>query len=169
VAGARQRRSRHETGAGITSDDDDTSEDGGDANPTTEELLENQIEGDIAQNIRHQPVKVARHHSPFEDPDVQDNFLELLDEVLSQPEHLPDDYGILEDEWEDDDYPEIESIKPGTNGKELIIVLPRAEWFPRAAQWVQALDFLTRYLHELQEQDGEESREGESDDDSDGL
>ncbi|KAJ7302674.1 hypothetical protein DFH08DRAFT_722774, partial [Mycena albidolilacea] len=83
VAGARQHHSRHETGAGITSDDDNTSKDGGDANPTADEALKNQIEGDITQNICHQPVKVARHHSPFKDPDVQDNFLELLDEVLS--------------------------------------------------------------------------------------
>jgi hypothetical protein len=31
------------------------------------------------------------------------------------------------DKWEDDDYLEIESIKPGTGGKELLIVLPRGE------------------------------------------
>ncbi|KAJ7658200.1 hypothetical protein DFH06DRAFT_990482, partial [Mycena polygramma] len=164
VAGARCRRSRGQTGAGIASDDEgDESGDESDTEPTPEEEMENQIEGDLSQNIRHQPVKVARHHSPFDDPDSEETFLDLLEEVLSGPD-LPENYGILEDEWEEDDYPEIESIKPGTSGKELLIVLPRAEWFPKAAQWVRALDLLTRCLHELQEEAEGEDRDGVSDD-----
>ncbi|KAJ7015762.1 hypothetical protein C8F04DRAFT_890576, partial [Mycena alexandri] len=98
-------------------------------------------------NIRHQPIKVARHRSPFQDLDAENTFLELLDNMLSHPNILPEDYGILEDEWDGNDYPEVESIRPGTSGKELLVILPRAFWFPRAAQWTQALDLLTRYLH----------------------
>ncbi|KAJ6502955.1 hypothetical protein C8R47DRAFT_969545, partial [Mycena vitilis] len=167
VAGARLRRSRGDTGAGIASEDEaDESGDASDTEATPEEAMENRIEGDLAQNIRHQPVKVARHRSPFDDADSETAFLDLLEEVLSNPD-LPEDYGILEDEWEEDDYPEIESIKPGISGKELLIVLPRAEWFPKAAQWVQALDLLTRCLHELQDEAEAEDRDSVSDD-SDG-
>jgi hypothetical protein len=54
-------------------------------------------------------------------------FLDVLGDVLADLEAIPEDNGILVDEWEDDDYLEIESIKPGTSGKELLIVLPRGE------------------------------------------
>ncbi|KAJ7088973.1 hypothetical protein C8R44DRAFT_649123, partial [Mycena epipterygia] len=94
----------------------------------------------------HAPVKVARHHSPFNDPQHEGEFLELLAEVLSRPE-APEDYGILPDEWED--YGEVETIRTGTNGKELVVVLPRDDWFPRAAQWAQVLDVLTRVLEDV--------------------
>ncbi|KAJ7314935.1 hypothetical protein DFH08DRAFT_715987, partial [Mycena albidolilacea] len=143
-------------------DDDSDIED--DTKPTPEEALENQIEGDLAQNIHHQPVKVARHHSPFHDPNSEAYFLDVLRDVLADPEAIPEDYGILEDEWEDNDYPEIESIKLGTSGKELLIVLLRHKWFLRAVQWVQALDLLTRCLHELEEAMG--SDDGHADESS---
>ncbi|KAJ7215587.1 hypothetical protein GGX14DRAFT_608648 [Mycena pura] len=116
-----------------------------DTEPTPEEALENQIESDLAENIRHTPVKVARHQSPFEDAEEEQDFLELLKEVL-ETDSLPEDYGILEDEWEEEDYPEIETIRPGRRAKELVIVLPRREWFPRAVQWTQALDFMTSMM-----------------------
>jgi hypothetical protein len=93
-------------------------------------------------------------------------FKDVLGDVLADLEAIPEDNGILEDEWEDDDYPEIESIKPGTSGKELLIVLPRDEWFPRAVQWVQALELLKRCLHELEEATG--SDDGHSDESSEG-
>ncbi|KAJ7841713.1 hypothetical protein B0H14DRAFT_2586750 [Mycena olivaceomarginata] len=48
-------------------------------------------------------------------------FLDVLGDVLADLEAIPEDNGILVDEWEDDDYLEIESIKPGTGGKELLI------------------------------------------------
>ncbi|KAJ7041723.1 hypothetical protein C8F04DRAFT_946730 [Mycena alexandri] len=131
VAGPRLRRSRHRTGAGASEEDED--EDETDSEPTPEEALENQIEDDLAQNMRHQPIKVARHHSPFQDLDAENTFLELLDNMLSHPNILPEDYGILEDEWDGNNYPEVESIRPGTSGKELLVILPRAFWFPRAA------------------------------------
>ncbi|KAJ7738779.1 hypothetical protein B0H16DRAFT_1891248 [Mycena metata] len=147
VSGPRLRRTRHNTGAGASEEDDE--EDETDSEPTPEEVRENQIAADLAQNICHQPIKVARHCSPFPDPASENTFLEILENLLSHPDILPEDYGILEDEWDEDDYPEVESIRQGTSGKELLVVLPRAEWFPRAAQWAQALDLLTRYLHEL--------------------
>ncbi|KAJ7435447.1 hypothetical protein FB451DRAFT_1153778 [Mycena latifolia] len=136
VAGPRQHRARNQTGAGLASDDEDEDNEEEDAHePSLEEALENQIQTDLAQNIRHQPIKVARHHPPFKDPEIENNFLDVLEDVLAQPGILPEDYGVLEDEWEDEgDYPEIETIRPGTSGKELLVVLPRADWFPRAAR-----------------------------------
>ncbi|KAJ7828997.1 hypothetical protein B0H14DRAFT_3465950 [Mycena olivaceomarginata] len=95
---------------------------------------------------------------------VSFQFLDVLVDVLADLEAIPEDNGILEDEWEDDDYPEIESIKPGTSGKELLIVLPRDEWFLRAVQWVQALDLLKWCLHELEEATGSDN--GHSDESS---
>ncbi|KAJ7710578.1 hypothetical protein B0H17DRAFT_914315 [Mycena rosella] len=157
VAGARRRRPRNQTGAGIASDDEGESDADG---PSVEEELENQIGADLAQNIRHEPVPVARHRSPFKDPDLESDFLELLEGLLEQLDALPKNYGVLEDEWEEEDYPEIEIIKPGKRGKELVIALPRPDWFPRAARWAQALDLLTRFLDEIE---GTESASGNED------
>lgn len=157
VAGRRLRRSRNQTGAGIASDDE-AEEDSDEDQPSVEEELENQVQADITRNIRHQPVKVAKHRSPFKDAELEVHFLAVLEDHLAQPD-LPDDYGILEDEWEEEDYPEIEIIRPGTKGKELAVILPRDYWFPRAVRWVQGLDLMTRVLHEL-----EESEDGSSSD-----
>ncbi|KAJ7737020.1 hypothetical protein B0H14DRAFT_3611897 [Mycena olivaceomarginata] len=151
LQGPRLRRARNQTGAGIASDDEP--EDGGDEDvePTVEEQLENQIQADLAQNIRHEPVKVANHRSPFKDPDLEDYFLGLLGQLFAEPATPPEDYGVLEDEWDEEDYPEIEVFRPGTKGKELTVILPRADWFPRAVRWSQALNLLSRVLHELEE------------------
>ncbi|KAJ6552913.1 hypothetical protein B0H19DRAFT_949233, partial [Mycena capillaripes] len=155
VEGARRRRPHGETGAGHASDDEgalgnDSDDEGFEPDP--EEELENQIQADQAQNVRHAPVKVARHESPFENEEHETAFLELLQIVLSQPDQQPEGYGILPDEWEEEGYGEVETIRTGTNGKELVVVLPRNDWFPRAVQWVQALDLLTRVLHEMDDE-----------------
>ncbi|KAF8155225.1 hypothetical protein K438DRAFT_358148 [Mycena galopus ATCC 62051] len=166
VAGARLRRGRNQTGAGIVSEDEGESEDEDEAEPSMEEQLENRVHADLSQNIRHEPVKVAKSRSPFTDGELENHFLGLLENVLAQPGLLPEDYGVLENEWEDDHYPEIEVIRPGTKGKELPVILPREEWFARAARWAQALDLMTRVLHELEEdgdgQDDEDSNESDS-------
>ncbi|KAJ7793149.1 hypothetical protein B0H14DRAFT_2393801, partial [Mycena olivaceomarginata] len=142
VAGARRHRRRGETGAGHASDDESVDSEDSDPDALHEldpqEELENQIEADQAQNIRHTPIKVALHHSPFEEDEDEADFLDLLEVVLSQPDILPDDYGVVPREWEDAVYPEVE----------LVVVLPRDEWFRRAVQWAQALDLLNRVLEE---------------------
>ncbi|KAJ7764540.1 hypothetical protein DFH07DRAFT_1016252 [Mycena maculata] len=153
VEGPRRRRARGVTGAGNASNDegdptDSDSESDPDLDP--EEELENQIEADQAHNIRHAPVKVARHKSPFKEAEHEAAFIELLGEVVSEPDVLPEGYGVAEEEWEDEDYPETEIIKTGTNGKQLRIELPRVTWLSRAIQWAQALDLLTRVLEELE-------------------
>ncbi|KAF8218027.1 hypothetical protein K438DRAFT_1796187 [Mycena galopus ATCC 62051] len=155
VEGRRLRRLRNQTGAGVSADEE-PEDDEEDMRPSEEEQLENRIEADLAQNIRHEPVKVARHRSPFKDLELEDYFLRLLEDLLAEPLILPEDYGVLDEEWEEEDYPEIEVFRPGTKGKELSIILPRDDWFPRAIRWACALDLMTRILHEL----GEESDSG---------
>lgn len=171
MAGPHLRRSQNQTGAGLLPDEqpegDEEQQPDSDVEPTPEEALENQIGEDLASNIRHAPVKVARHYSPFNDSIVEAIFLQTLEAVLSEPQKLPEDYGILEEEWEDEDYPEIESIRPGTSGKELLIILPRVHWFPRAVQWVQALDLMTRCLHEMEDEAASSSEDTEDEEDSD--
>ncbi|KAJ7129683.1 hypothetical protein C8R44DRAFT_732550 [Mycena epipterygia] len=124
VAGRWLRCSRNQTGTGIASDNE-LEEDEGEHELSVEEQLENQVQADLAQNICHQPMK---------------------------PSILPEEYGVLEEEWEEEDYPEIETIRPGTKGKEIVMILPRADWFLRAAWWAQALDLMTRVLHELDDE-----------------
>lgn len=168
VAGPRQRRRRHQTGAGIASDEEDQPDESDAEEPDQQEELENRIQADLAQNIRHSPVKVAKHRSPFKDPADEQNFLGLLGNILQHPDLLPEDYGILEAEWEDADYPETESIRPGTKGKELEVILPRGEWFPRAARWSQGLDLLVRFLDEVRGSDtSDDSGADEEDSESD--
>ncbi|KAJ7117577.1 hypothetical protein C8R44DRAFT_536122, partial [Mycena epipterygia] len=146
VAGPRLHRSRNQTSAGIDSDDE-LEEDQAEHEPSIDEQLENQVQADVVQNIRHQPVKVAKHRSPFEDNELEAHFLGLLQDLIAQPGVLPEDYGILEEEWEDEDYPEIEIICPGAKDKEMAVILPRTYWFLRAARWAKALDLMTRVLH----------------------
>ncbi|KAJ7804598.1 hypothetical protein B0H14DRAFT_2383616 [Mycena olivaceomarginata] len=162
VEGRRLRRSRSQTGAGIASDDEGEEDEEGNE-PSPEEELENRIQADLQENIRHQPVKVAKHRCPFKDDDLEQYFLGLLGDLLAQPEILPEDYGVREEEWEEEDYPEIETIRPGTKGKELAVILPRAEWFPRAVRWAQALDLMARVLYELAEDSGSDGEDRDSD------
>ncbi|KAF8172963.1 hypothetical protein K438DRAFT_1611265 [Mycena galopus ATCC 62051] len=98
VAGARLRRRRNQTGAGIISEDEDEDADGDDHEPSMREQLENRVQEDLAQNIRHEPVKVAKSRSPFTDGELEDHFLQLLEDVFAQPEVLPEDYGVIENE-----------------------------------------------------------------------
>ncbi|KAJ7261036.1 hypothetical protein C8J57DRAFT_1072144, partial [Mycena rebaudengoi] len=153
VSGPRRRRHRHQTGAGYPSDEEESEAESMDAayQPDLREQLENHIEAHHAENIRHNPVKVARHKSPFTSTEHEAAFLEVLHELLASPGDPPEDYGVLEDEWEEDDYPEIEAIRTGTNGKEILVVLPRRDWFPRVVQWARALDLMTRILQEVEE------------------
>ncbi|KAJ7705165.1 hypothetical protein B0H14DRAFT_3645903 [Mycena olivaceomarginata] len=143
VEGARRRRSHGETGAGHASDDegalgDDSDDEGFEPDPVEE--LENQIQADQAQKCSTRTSKSSKTRVP------------LLQIVLSQPDQQPEGYGILPDEWQEEGYSEVETIRTVTNGKELVVVLPRNDWFPRAVQWVQALDLLTRVLHELDDE-----------------
>ncbi|KAK6988415.1 hypothetical protein R3P38DRAFT_2573347 [Favolaschia claudopus] len=162
VAGRRRRRRRNQTGAGIESDDE--LEDDEEVEPSLAEELENRVQADLQHNIRHQPVKVAQNRSPFADAEDKRRFLVLMRALLDRPDIVPVDYGVTEEEWDDDGYPEIEVFRPGTKGKEMSVILPRGEWYPRAVQWTKALDLMTRILHEMEEDSDDAADSGSESD-----
>ncbi|KAF8208238.1 hypothetical protein K438DRAFT_1438421, partial [Mycena galopus ATCC 62051] len=100
---------------------------------------------DQEENIWHAPIKVACHESPFDNAEQEGVFIDLLENVFEE-NGLPEDYGVCKEEWDQEDYPEIEVICPGTRGKEISVVLPRDMWFPRVLRWAQALDAMSDVL-----------------------
>ncbi|KAK6992797.1 hypothetical protein R3P38DRAFT_2568726 [Favolaschia claudopus] len=100
---------------------------------------------DIAHNIRHPAIKVARHANPFRQPSTEQAFLTALQDIVHRG-IVPEGYGVLQKEWEDGSYPAWEAINPGTRGKEIIVALPHEVWLPRAVLFVQGLDVMSRCL-----------------------
>ncbi|KAJ7685421.1 hypothetical protein DFH06DRAFT_968421, partial [Mycena polygramma] len=152
VAGLPRTRRQNQTGAGHADDDasDIESDDDELAPGDREAELENRIADDQAGNIRHAPIKVARHESPFETVEQEEMFFALVRAVTAQVD-LPEDYGVQPEEWDVEHYPEVEVIRPGTRGKEILVVLPRETWYPRAVKWAQALDLMSRILTQLED------------------
>ncbi|KAJ7030938.1 hypothetical protein C8F04DRAFT_961029 [Mycena alexandri] len=151
VEGSPRRWRCNQTGAGHASDDsEDEPEDDGLDPPDPDTELENRIGEDQEGNIRHAPIKVAKHESPFEAPEQGDMFLALVDTITAR-DKLPEDYGVRPTEWDGFHYPEIEVIRPGTRGKQIPVVLPREVWYPRAVTWAQALDLMNRILTQLED------------------
>ncbi|KAK7012593.1 hypothetical protein R3P38DRAFT_2549489 [Favolaschia claudopus] len=139
--GERTRRAG-QTGAGHSDDEEDSD---GDVEMNEPEELVNAVTDDLAHNVRHPAVKVARHQNPFRSPETEQAFRGALAEVIRQG-IVPQGYGVRAEEWEDGTYPAMETINPGTRGKEMVIALPRDVWLPRAVLFAQALDVMTRCL-----------------------
>ncbi|KAJ7759384.1 hypothetical protein DFH07DRAFT_772196 [Mycena maculata] len=150
VMGPRQHQGPNRTGAGHAQDDDDSGSEGeGPEVADVEADIENRIGSDQAHNIRHVPIKVARHQSPFDNAEQEAAFMDFLQDIFEEGD-VPEDYGVRDEEWDEENYPETEIIRPGTRGKEIVVVLPRSEWFPRAMRWAQALDAMNRILTQLE-------------------
>jgi hypothetical protein len=155
VDGPEQTRRLGQTGAGHAADEgsdleplDSGSEDSEENNDSDIDAewteLQHEIARDQAHNIRHEPIKVARHRNPFPTQAAEDEFHNILKIVVEQGV-IPEGFGVCPDEWEDG-YPEQETIKTGLRGKGLEITLPEAVWFPRAILWAQALDVMSRLV-----------------------
>ncbi|KAK7007956.1 hypothetical protein R3P38DRAFT_3211610 [Favolaschia claudopus] len=155
VEGPEVVRQPGQTGAGHEEDEDEN------AWVDEPEGLVDAVTDDLAHNIRHPPVKVAKHKNPFRLATTEQAFYNALNEYQTN-NVIPEGYGVLEAEWEDEMYPVLESINPGTRGKELIIALPRDIWLPRAILFVQALDVMTRCIWNEEASLG--PREAEDDD-----
>jgi hypothetical protein len=136
--GKKTLRPEGQTGAGQGADDidneqlDDSASVGEDS---PEELRESlgelaaRIALRIKDNIRHDPVRVARHSTPFLNDEIEALFQETLNRVKSEGV-IPSHYGICEDEWEDG-YPPYEILQTGRQGqRELRISLPDDVWRP---------------------------------------
>lgn len=92
-------------------------------------------------------MQVPPSESPFVSPDDLNVFQIALAAVGSE-DIVPEGYGLLEDEWEEDAYSTIEVINSGRRGRrEIVVGLPEHVWRPRAVLWEQALDVLIRVLH----------------------
>ncbi|KAK6981746.1 hypothetical protein R3P38DRAFT_2807943 [Favolaschia claudopus] len=63
-------------------------------------------------------VKVVQNRSPFGDAEDETRFLALMADLLAHPDVIPDEYGVIEAEWDDEGYPEIEVFRPGTKGNQ---------------------------------------------------
>ncbi|KAJ7489636.1 hypothetical protein B0H11DRAFT_1720157 [Mycena galericulata] len=157
VEGAPRSRRPGQTGAGHPEDEEDENEDQWIDEP--EEYLTQAVTEDLAHNIRHPAIKVARHKNPFRSALIEHNFVAALAEIVRQG-LVPRGYGVLQDEWEDGTYPSMEAINPGTRGKEIVVVLPRDVWLPRAVYFSQALDAMTRSLMFQEETGPAEGEEG---------
>jgi hypothetical protein len=132
--------------------DSHTTPDISDAESAAEEFttLQTQISTDLQANIRHQPVKVPRHRSPFEGlpPAVETAFWDGLQEVEDSGFH-PDNMGISPEEWDDGIYPTQEVLTAGRRAKEISVSLPVNVWLHRAVVWARSLHVLNHILFEL--------------------
>ncbi|KAJ7616812.1 hypothetical protein DFH06DRAFT_1012770, partial [Mycena polygramma] len=166
VDGDVQPRRRGQTGAGHPEDEDEESDsEDEDWVDECDKDIANAVTDDLVHNIRHPPVKVARHTNPFRSAEIKENFAAALAEIVRQGV-IPEGYGVLENEWEDGGYPAMEAINPGTHGKEIIVALPQEIWLPRAILFAQGLDAMTRCLVFQEEEFGAEM-EDQAGDDSD--
>lgn len=96
----------------------------------------------------HDAIVVPDVTNPFSDDDLMQAFTTALDIVREQG-MLPEGYGLLPEEWDDNEYPAFWVIKSGRRGKDLTISLPDARWRARSELWGQALDIINRLTYML--------------------
>lgn len=83
---------------------------------------------------------------PFPDAESENLFHTALDHVR-QDGIIPAGYNLLPHELQEGTYPTAEIIHAGRRGRrEITVGLTHELWYPRAVQWVQAVDVLTRVL-----------------------
>ncbi|KZT08990.1 uncharacterized protein LAESUDRAFT_648087, partial [Laetiporus sulphureus 93-53] len=98
-------------------------------------------------NVRHDPVAVPTHASPFADEATETLFFNAL-AAVREDGLLPAGYGVRVGE-DVDAYENEEAIRLGCRGtKELIITLPKYIWQPRAELWAQGLHLITYLLYD---------------------
>jgi hypothetical protein len=134
------RRQQGQTGAGHPADGEDS--------VNLVEDIGARVASDQEANVRHDPVDVAGHSSPFES-DILDHFYRALDDVC---EHnlVPDHLGVSADEWPNG-YPTHETITTGMrSGKRLSVALPLDIWWPRAILWAQGLRVMQQFIMDLE-------------------
>ncbi|KZT18951.1 hypothetical protein NEOLEDRAFT_1079022, partial [Neolentinus lepideus HHB14362 ss-1] len=120
-----------------------------------EENLEDRIAHEQERHIRHEPIAVPLATSPFP-PQVTAAFLSALQDVRNQTA-IPEGFGVHEAEWDEEGYPEFQSIRSGR--KYVDIPLPFAVWWPRAVSWAQGLSVFTHFMDIYGETGGESSDE----------
>ncbi|KAI0060244.1 hypothetical protein BV25DRAFT_1807634, partial [Artomyces pyxidatus] len=130
VSGVPRFRAPGQTGAGHPPDED----------------IEALVAADQAANIRHEPIKVARHTSPFSLDELEQGFWDVYAEVQASG-IVPSGMMLRDSEWDDGEYPTFEDITVGIRTrKTMSVALPREVWYPRALAWCQALHLMADVL-----------------------
>lgn len=106
---------------------------------TWKDKLDAAIANDQGQNVRHEPIDVPKHSSPFSTPEAEEIFVQAFAAVQDEG-IVPSGFGVAEGEWEDGMYGEIEVIKVGRKDSE--VDLPFVIWWPRAVAWAQAFELM---------------------------
>lgn len=132
-------RRPNQTGARHPPDEEDDEED---IDTQLEEMIANEENG----NVRHDAIEVPKSEGPFP-PDIEALFRNTL-QTLQDHDIVPENYGVTEDEWDSDGYPERETLAVGSR-KKISIQLPVDIWLQRASLWAQGLDLMARFEVEL--------------------
>lgn len=120
--------------------------------------FEDEDDGDDDEGDDREPVavEVRPTASPFESDLQEIVFAELLEEA-TEDNVAPEGYGVLPNEWEEDEYPSAELLQVGNKlSGETVIYLPVHIWLPRAQKWANALSLTSHVLHTLGRHDNEE-------------
>ncbi|KIO03457.1 hypothetical protein M404DRAFT_145740, partial [Pisolithus tinctorius Marx 270] len=108
--------------------------------------LPSMIADDQASEFAHDGAAVPVEVDPFPSSNWQEVFWQALQHV-HETGHVPHGYGMQQEEWGEEGYPELEAIPSGRRGqKEIIVELPDFIWQPRAIRWCQALEVLIHIL-----------------------
>ena len=129
-------------------DDSDTSETAEDSDGLHAEEQEASSSRDDQLDDVHDAVVVPDVTDPFLDEELMHTFTAAL-EIVREQEMLPEGYGLLPEEWDNDEYPAYWVIKSGRRGKDLTVSLPDAQWRARSELWGQALDIVNRLTYML--------------------
>ncbi|KAG1902384.1 uncharacterized protein F5891DRAFT_1127681 [Suillus fuscotomentosus] len=124
-----------QTGAGHPDDKDTNSGD----------QLISQIEEDQEQNVRHTAVEVPRKKSPFVTQDDENLFFSTVEQIIVEG-IIPEGYGLLPGEQDDEDAAMIEVLQFGRHGtKSIVVSLSDSVWEARATLWCQGLSVLSLF------------------------
>lgn len=137
-----------QSNSGDTISDDDEWEDIADDSEMTtgHSDLPSIIADDQASQFANDGAAVPMEISPFSTSNWEEVFKLALQHV-QEIGHVPYGFGIQEEEWDVDGYPEIEVIPSGRCGqKEIIVQLLDFIWHPWAIKWCQALGVLVHIL-----------------------
>ncbi|KAI0093417.1 hypothetical protein BDY19DRAFT_990059 [Irpex rosettiformis] len=99
---------------------------------------------DNEHNFNHEAVDVPESEDPFATMEEEQVFWATL-AILQEEQFIPEGYGLLVEESEDEAYPVVEILQPGRRGRqEITISLPEHVWRPRAELWGRAIDLLVQ-------------------------
>lgn len=123
--------------------DEDISDDEG---PDDHEGHPGAVTDEHEAQFNHEAVEVPAGASPFTAEEDEAAFSAAL-AMVQEDGVVPEGYGLLSEEWEDEMYPTLEVLRSGRRGRrEVLVSLPDQIWRPRAELWGRALDVMLHIL-----------------------